>query len=133
MNLLGKGNDPKFWSETVRYDDLYKFYRDEQLSNWEAYCLEEDIPSLKYTEFRLYGINGDRGTFQKPYYRRRVQVETAAILALIYPEEQKYLDYAMDMIFAICAEYSWCIPAHLPNLLTQVRKKHLDLFACETA
>ena len=133
MNLLGKGNDPKFWSETVRYDDLYKFYRDEQLANWEKYCTEDEIPSLKYTEFRLYGINGDRGTFQGPYYRRRVQVETAAMLALIYPEEQKYLDYAMNMLFAICAEYSWCIPAHLPNLLKQVRKKHLDLFACETA
>lgn len=39
----------------------------------------------------------------------------------------------MDMIFAICAEYSWCIPAHLPNLLKEVRKKHLDLFTCETA
>ena len=134
MNLLGKGNDPKFWSETVRNDDLYKFYRDEQLANWERLCEgEKDIPSLKYSEFRLYGINGDRTTFQKPYYRRRVQVETAAMLALIYPEEEKYLNYAMDMIFAICAEYSWCIPAHLPNLLKEVRKKHLDLFACETA
>ena len=29
MNLLGKGNDPKFWSETVRNDVLYAFYRDE--------------------------------------------------------------------------------------------------------
>ncbi|MBQ3015902.1 MAG: heparinase II/III family protein [Clostridia bacterium] len=133
MNLLGKGNDPKFWSETVRNDDLYKFYRDEQLKNWEEYCTEDGIPSLKYTEFRLYALNGSRTEFQKPYYRRRVQVETATILALIYPEEEKYLNYAMDMIFAICGEYSWCIPAHLPNIMTQVRKKHLDLFACETA
>lgn len=133
MNLLGKGNDPKFWSETVRNDDLYKFYRDHLLNDWEKICEGDTLPSHKYTDFRLYGINGDRSTFQRLYYRRRVQAETATILSLIYPEEEKYLTYAMDMIFAICNEYSWCIPAHLPNLLTQVRKKHLDLFACETA
>ncbi len=133
MNLLGKGNDPKFWSETVRNNECFKFYRDEQLKNWEKLCENDTMETLKYTEFRLYGINGNRTIFQAPYYRRRVQVETATILSLIYPEEQKYLDYAMDMIFNICNEYSWCIPAHLPKLLEVVNQTHLDLFACETA
>ena len=133
MNLLGRGNDPEFWSNTVRYNDAYKFYRDEQLRNWEKLCQNEDIDALKYSEFRIYAINGNRTIFQRPYYLRRVQAETAAILALIYPEEQKYLDYCMDMIYAICNEYSWCIPAHLPNILTVCNKTHLDLFACETA
>jgi hypothetical protein len=133
MNLLGKGNDPLFWSEEVRNKECYKEYRDFQLKNWESLCENNNIDALKYTEFRLYGLTGDRTVFQKPYYERRVQVETAVILALIYPEEQKYLDYAMDMIFAICNEYCWSIPAHQPRLLEVVNKTHLDLFACETA
>ena len=133
VNLLGRGGNPEFWSDTVRNKDAYKVYRETQLKNWERLCLNEDIESLKYSEFRIYAINGNRTIFQKPYYMRRVQVETAAILALIYPEEQKYLDYCMDMIYAICNEYSWCIPAHLPNLMTVCNKTHLDLFACETA
>ena len=133
MNLLERGNDPKFWSETVRNNDAYKVYREKQLKNWDRLCLDESISALKYSEFRLYAITGDRMIFQKPYYQRRVALETAATLALIYPEEQKYLDFCMDMIFAICNEYSWCIPAHLPNLLTVCNKTHLDLFACETA
>ena len=132
MNLLGKGNDPAFWSEEVRNKECYKEYREFQLKNWENLCVNNNIDALKYTEFRLYGLNGNRTVFQKPYYERRVQVETAVILALIYPEEQKYLDYAMDMIFAICNEYCWSIPAHQPRLLEVVNKTHLDLFACET-
>lgn len=133
MNLLERGNDPKFWSETVRNNDAYKVYREKQLKDWDRLCLGETISALKYSEFRLYALTGDRMIFQKPYYQRRVALETAATLALIYPEEQKYLDYCMDMVFAICNEYSWCIPAHLPNLLTVCNKTHLDLFACETA
>ena len=133
MNLLGKGNDPKFWSETVRYKDCYKVYREEQHKNWKELCETDTHAALKYTEFRLYGLNGNRTVFQRPYYRRRVQAETAAILALIYPEEEKYLDYLMEKIFEICNEYCWSIPAHQPKLLEVVNTTHLDLFACETA
>jgi len=133
MNLLGKGNDPKFWSEEVRSKDHFKFYRDFLHKTWDELCENAPFEALRYTEFRLYGLNGNRTIFQKPYYRRRVQVETAAILALIYPEEEKYLNYAMDMIFAICNEYIWSIPAHQPKLLEVVNRTHLDLFACETA
>lgn len=133
MNLLGKGNSPEFWSDTVRHKDCYEAYRSFQHSNWEKLCTDEPEEAFKYTDFRLYGITGDRGKFQGPYYRRRVKLETAVILSLIYPEEPKYLDYAMEMIFAVCNEYSWTIPAHIPNLLTVNNRTHLDLFSCETA
>ena len=133
MNLIGKGNSPEFWSETVRNKDCYQEYRKFQLNNWQKLCTDAPEEAFKYTDFRLYAITGDRGTFQGPYYRRRVKLETAVILSLIYPEEQKYLDYAMEMIFAVCNEYSWAIPAHMPNLLTVNNRTHLDLFACETA
>lgn len=133
MNLLGKGNDPKFWSETVRNGECYEAYRKFQFDNWNKLCTDEVEDAFKYTSFRLYAINGDRGVFQGPYYRRRVKLETAVILSLIYPEEEKYLDYAMEMIFAVCNEYSWAIPAHVPNLITVNNRTHLDLFACETA
>ena len=133
MNLLGKGGDPSFWSTDVREKDCFKSYREFLMKNWCELCENDRFEAMKYTEFRLYGLNGNRTVFQKPYYERRVQVETATILALIYPDEQKYLDYAMDKIFAICNEYCWSIPAHQPRLLEVVNKTHLDLFACETA
>ncbi|MBQ8380620.1 MAG: heparinase II/III family protein [Clostridia bacterium] len=133
MNLLGKGNDPRFWSETVRNEECYKEYRSFLHSSFEGLCNNKTIESPKYSDFRLYAVNGDRNTFQGPYYLKRVQAETAVILSLIYPEEEKYLNYAMDALFAICNEYSWCIPAHLPKLTEVHNRTHLDLFACETA
>ena len=133
MNLLGKGNDPEFWSKTVRYGECYKTYLDFQFKNWNELCTDEPEAALKYTDFKLYAINGDRATFQRPYYRRRVKLETAVILSLVYPEEQKYLDYAMEMIFAVCNEYCWAIPAHIPSLIEKNNRTHIDLFASETA
>ena len=133
MNLLGKGNNPKFWSEDVRNKACFEEYRKYLIETWEKLCVGDKLDSLKYTEFRLYGLTGNRTVFQAPYYRNRVQMEVASILALVYPEEEKYLEYAMDKIFAVCNEYSWSIPAHIPRSIEVVNRTHLDLFACETA
>lgn len=133
MNLIGKGADPKFWSETVRNKECFAFYRDYLQTTWDNICVNDILDAPKYTEFRLYGLTGNRTVFQGPYYKHRVQMEVGAILSLIYPEEQKYLDYTMDKIFAICNEYAWAIPAHIPRSIEVVNRTHLDLFACETA
>ncbi len=133
MNLLGKGNNPNFWSETVRNKDCFKSFRDYQFKQWDNLCIKDDEKALKYTEFRMFGINGNRAIFERSYFDRRIKLETAVILSLIYPEEQKYLDFAMDMIFDVCNEYTWAIPAHIPNILTEINRTHLDLFACETS
>ena len=131
MNLLGKAMDPEFWQE-VREDEAYRGYREELLKLWEQNCTEP-IYALKYSEFKLYGITGDRSVFQAPYYLRRRALNTSALLSMIYPEEEKYITRLMDQIFAICDEYTWVIPAHQPDLLTKAKSDHLDLFACETA
>ena len=133
MNLLGKGNDPKFWSETVRNKDCFKEYRDFLFDRWEKVCKDDILDVSTYTDFRLYGLTGNRTVYQGPYYKRRVQMEIGAILSLVYPEEEKYLEYTMDKIFSVCNEYAWAIPAHIPRSIEVVNRTHLDLFACETA
>ncbi|MBQ9116647.1 MAG: heparinase II/III family protein [Clostridia bacterium] len=131
MNLLGRAASPEFWQE-VREDEAYRPYREELLQLWEKNCAEP-IYALKYSEFKLYGVTGDRSVFQAPYYLRRRALNTSALLSMIYPEEEKYITRLMDQIFAICDEYTWVIPAHQPDLLTMAKSDHLDLFACETA
>ena len=133
MNLLGKGTDPKFWSETVRNKDCFKEYRDFLFDRWEKVCKDDILDVSTYTDFRLYGLTGNRTVYQGPYYKRRVQMEIGAILSLVYPEEEKYLEYTMDKIFSVCNEYAWAIPAHIPRSIEVVNRTHLDLFACETA
>ena len=131
MKITGREYTPEFWRE-VREDGAYKGYREEILRLWEENC-SEPIYALKYSEFKLYGVNGNRSVFQAPYYLRRRALNTSALLSLIYPEEEKYIVRLMDQIYAICDEYTWVIPAHQPDLLTKSKNDHLDLFACETS
>ncbi|MBQ1260678.1 MAG: heparinase II/III family protein [Clostridia bacterium] len=130
MNLLTKATDKEFW-KGVREKDCYKKYRDELFDMWEKNVENGPILSLKYSEYKLFFTTGNRNIYEAAYFTRRRALDCAALLSLIYPEEEKYLERLMDQIFAICDEYSWCLPAHQgelePNNTTR-----LDLFASET-
>ena len=131
MNLLGKATDPKFWSETVRYGECYKRYVNEMLANWDRLCENQPIYELKYSAFKQFFTTGNRRVYEGPYFQRRGKLAVSAVLSLIFPEEEKYLSYLQNIIFAICDEYTWCVPAHHPNL-DENDNTFIDLFASET-
>ncbi len=131
MNLIGKAHDPEFWSMTVRNNPCYKKYLDERHSDWIKYCENKSIAELKYSAFKEFTVSGNRAVYEDPYFIRRGQLATSAVMALIYPEEEKYIDFLNDIIFAICDEYTWSVSAHHPNLDVYY-KTHIDLFAAET-
>ena len=127
--LLGKAQDPAFWEE-VREKELYRSLREQLLARWETEG-QEDIPALNYSAYRRFVFDGDRDTYEKPYFKRRRAMNTAAVLALIYPDRQEYLVKLMDLIYAVCDEYTWCLPAHQTELGVN-NNRHIDLFAAET-
>ena len=129
-SLLGKAHDPNFW-RTVREDELYRPLVDDVLSLWEREGTA-DIPSLSYSAYRRFVFDGDRKTYEAPYFQRRRVLGVSAILSLIYPERQEYLVRLMDVIYAICDEYTWCLPAHQTELGVN-NNRHIDLFAAETS
>ena len=130
MNLIPNATSPEFWQE-VREKDAYAPIREELLEMWDT-CCTEPILAQKYSDFRLFKYTGNRTTYEATYCVRRKGLCAAGMLALIYPEEEKYLIRLMDTIYAICDEYTWCLPAHNTALETN-NNCHLDLFACETA
>lgn len=127
--LLGRAQDPAFWVD-VRDGEVYRSLREQLLARWEAEG-KEDIPALNYSAYRRFVFDGDRDTYEKPYFKRRRALNVAAVLALIYPERQEYLVKLMDLIYAICDEYTWCLPAHQTELGVN-NNRHIDLFAAET-
>ena len=131
MNLLGKAMDKGFWEE-VRTKECFTAYRKHMQDIWDKECEGQDILALKYRDFKIYFVNGDRAPYSKYYYLHRRQLMASAMLSLIYPDEPKYLDFLMDIVYAICDEYTWCLNAHQPNLETN-NNCHIDLFASETA
>ena len=50
---------------------------------------------------------------------------------MMYPERGICVDKIMDWVFAICDEYSWCLPAHQGTLGPNDNSR-IDLFASET-
>ena len=130
MNLLGKGMDPGFWQE-VREKECYKKLRDELFELWEKHCENVPIYALKYSDFRLFAVTGNRSVYEDAYFTRRQALNCSTLLSLIYPEEEKYIVRLMDEIYAICDEYTWCLPAHQTKLEIN-NNCHIDLFAAET-
>ena len=130
MKLLGKGQDPAFWTglkdkkEFERYiNELWQYWREEG-ENFE-------IKALPYSKWKLFWESGDRGLYEHDYFARRYFIEHVLILALIYPERQEFIDKLSDVIFAVCDEYTWCLPAH-QGQKDKNDNSRVDLFASET-
>ena len=95
MKLMQKAKDPKFW-EQVRLDPAYAEMV-EKIKGYYQSSFQTEIPVLKYSaRMRFYG-DGDRHEFERPYFRRRTFLAATALLALIYPEEQHYLDEMQEI------------------------------------
>jgi len=100
------------------------------------------IPSLPYSTFKLYYETGDRALYEdgeNGYFPRRGRLAAFGMLAWLYGRKED-IDELCDVIWAICDEYTWSVPAHLinePEYSAYVNKLEsgdwmVDLFASET-
>ncbi|OAS16105.1 heparinase II/III family protein [Paenibacillus oryzisoli] len=93
------------------------------------------IAALPFREWDLFRSKGTRIEFEALYFDRRRRL-AALVVAALKDGVESYLPALEDTIWAICDEYTWCLPAHLMNhdAATEGEEyKHIDLFASETA
>lgn len=97
--------------------------------------LAQPIEALPFSAFRLFQVNGSRKEFEKLYFDRRRRLAAFAIAALT-EDDAAFIPALEDTIWAVCDEYTWCLPAHL-NVHDPEEEdeapRHVDLFASETA
>jgi hypothetical protein len=114
--------------------------------------LQEPIRVLPYHLYKLFDTTGDRNAFQHEYFERRRRLDVFAILSLV-DGELRYIEALEDILWAICDEYAWSLPAHFggnslhiiedlnrkligeKGVLSAVTPEHrttLDLFSTET-
>ncbi len=74
-------------------------------------CLSKEYLHLKMSEYMLYEETGNRSIYERPYFERR---NDCAYVAFSYwlTKDEKYIKQLIDLIFMICDEYTWCLPAH---------------------
>ncbi|MCL2157854.1 MAG: heparinase II/III-family protein [Oscillospiraceae bacterium] len=103
---------------------------------------EKKYPILPATLYMDFVRTGDRERYQALYFERRRDLMTLSVAECI-EDRGEYIDPIIDLVWAICEESSWVIPAHnykcepsvpqsageLPNIEYPT---NIDLFSAET-
>jgi hypothetical protein len=98
----------------------------------------EPITTLPFGAFKLFEITGTRKEYENPYFARRGRLAALALTAAI-DEDAAVIPALEDLLWAICDEYTWCLPAHLRRVGGELLTARLppeqmvDLFAAETS
>ncbi len=108
--------------------------KEEILQAAQAYLDTGEIPYLPYQGYQEYLESGNRVAFESHYFARRRML---VVLGLAYEMERKAAIKVLleQVVWEICNEYTWCLPAHLPIVDSQFssQARHtVDLFAAET-
>ncbi|CAL9362323.1 heparinase II/III domain-containing protein [Streptomyces sp. enrichment culture] len=104
----------------------------ERAGRW-AHAGPEPLP---FSLYRRFAEDGSRAPFEDVYFRRRRnRLTDLALSALAHPHAD--LGPLEDLVWAVCDEYTWCVPAHIDGLLdpspASRHPEQIDLFAAETA
>ena len=129
------GVDFELQREKLLKSEKARFMIDDVINGADE-VLEKEYPALKISDYMLFQKNGNREIFQKGYFERRNDCSRLSI-AYWLTRDDKYLEKLKDMIFMICDEYTWCIPAHTElttkNPTVEIIIETVDLFSAETA
>lgn len=89
------------------------------------------VPALPATLYLEFNRTGQREGYQNPLGQRK-EMLAALTLAECLEGEGRFLDPLLDVVWAICEESSWAMPAH-QRALTDMEHPHIDLSAATTA
>ncbi|MGE6666256.1 heparinase II/III domain-containing protein [Paenibacillus xylanexedens] len=136
-NINQRGNESKSVSslsadrlrEMLSQPELATLYTD--LKAYGERALNEPMPSLSFRLYRQFSDTGERKTYEEAYFDRRGRLAAVAMLALdtTRPDALQALE---EMLWDVCGEYTWCLPAHLGTGEVNQVDGNIDLFAAET-
>ncbi len=71
------------------------------------------VPALLYSNYCRYNTEGDRTSYEQPYFERRKNLACLAVACCITGDTKKYMPRLLDYASAILEEWNWCLPAHV--------------------
>lgn len=109
-----------------------------EIREWAKRAADTPIEPLSFSLFHQFELNGARKEYERAYFDRRGRL-LALTLASVVDETDEHLATLNDLVWELCAEYTWCLPAHLPSGVEANKaarrppERVVDLFAAETA
>ncbi len=101
--------------------------------------LHSSIPTLSASQYLLFTQTGNRKVYEDPYFERRRMLGTLTLSYCLKPQKE-IIVRIIDLIWTICEESSWCLPAHNSYIrdteqlpLPVIEDPIIDLFSAETA
>ncbi|MBP1969254.1 hypothetical protein J2Z83_001358 [Virgibacillus natechei] len=130
------------WLEKLNTQTQYKQQVDE-IREEAKRLLEEPQETLSYSLFKLFHETGSRKEYEEVYFAKRRRLNTFTLMSVLEKDNPSYLEEFENIIWSICNEYTWCLPAHLnddnetsyhrPFPFQEKTTHHtIDLFAAET-
>ena len=103
--LPGAADPDRFARHAKALDAVEKAARD---------ALGTPMPDLPFSKFRLFQDRGDRATFEKPFFARRVRLANLLVAILGGRDvDGSLLAGLEDTMWETCNEFTWSLPAHL--------------------
>lgn len=131
MTTLDVYSTPEKWAE-IAHHPYYQAVR-EQLERAGEEFLASPIPPLSFQAWTDYKKTGSRVSYESAYFNRRGRLAAFALLARL-TGEQRWFTALEEIIWAVCGEFAWAVPAHLAQLEDAAEMPgEIDLFSAETA
>ena len=118
----------------IKYnEENHEFFKPfiEEIENEVKLILSNDsnFPQVTYADIFAFKESGSRKESETSYFRRRRSV-VALGLYLQWKNNEQAMRVFKNMVWDVCQEYSWALPAHYPNDFSGFT---IDLFTAETA
>ncbi|MDL4843168.1 heparinase II/III family protein [Aquibacillus rhizosphaerae] len=141
--LFSSNQEQENWFELIKTKAVFKPVLNEIIVEAKR-LLEEPKREITYSVFKQFSQDGSRLEYEKIYFEKRRRLTTFALATVIEKGNHAYLQELHEIIWSICDEYTWCLPAHLSNspeiavdkqftLDQEPTRYTIDLFASETA
>ena len=125
--MFERAKDKALW-EKVRTSDDYARHREAIKASYDHFF---EVPPSPHTAREILE-NNDHGK----HFRHLCQLQSAALLALIYPDSEEYYNSLVDIVWTYCDEYTWAPLGHYNSYYDRTPADFdpglIDIFAAST-
>lgn len=108
--LYPEFGDRAAWEKIARKKSVLPYLR--EIVSLADSVLISPIPAPKLSDALRFRLDGDRKSFEQPYFQRRTRLSALTLACVLTGDKARYFPAVVDHLGAIADERFWCVPAH---------------------